>query len=426
MDFSFPQVYEALAAAIPEREAIVFRDRRLSYARFVERSRRLANHLLARGLARAHASARGLAGHESGPGPPRALPLQRQRVPRGHARRASWRRVAPLNVNYRYVEEELALPAPTNSRRARGRLPRRVRAARRRASARELPELEVLLQVPDESGNALLPGAVDYEAALGRGLAGAARRSRPSPDDLYILYTGGTTACRRACSGARPTSTWPRWAAARIDGSELASLDERRRARAARRRRCASLIGPPLMHGAAQWATLHHARHAAARCIVPGRAAPLDPARLPAQRSSARRRVTCTIVGDAFARPLLDQLAKAHATTCRASSSSARAARRSRPRTSSEFLERIPHVDDHRRDRLVRDRRAGARNPSNKARRRLDRRLPAAGRAPACVSEDLDRVLRAGRRRARLVRAAAAACRSATSATRRRPRAPSR
>ena len=47
-------------------------------------------------------------------------------------------------------------------------------------------------KVDDGSGNALLPGAVEYEDAL----AGASAE-RPaaewSPDDLYILYTGGTT-----------------------------------------------------------------------------------------------------------------------------------------------------------------------------------------------------------------------------------------
>ena len=44
----------------------------------------------------------------------------------------------------------------------------------------------------DGSGNGLLPGAVDYEEALA-----SASPERPdvewSPDDLYVLYTGGTT-----------------------------------------------------------------------------------------------------------------------------------------------------------------------------------------------------------------------------------------
>src|SRR5690606_742435 len=54
-----------------------------------------------------------------------------------------------------------------------------------------LPDLRVLIQVADESGNDLLPGAVDYESITGT----TSPESLPQvcPDDLYILYTGGTT-----------------------------------------------------------------------------------------------------------------------------------------------------------------------------------------------------------------------------------------
>ena len=51
MDFHFPQVFEAIAAAVPDREAVVFRDRRLTYAALRDRSRRLARVLASRGLA---------------------------------------------------------------------------------------------------------------------------------------------------------------------------------------------------------------------------------------------------------------------------------------------------------------------------------------------------------------------------------------
>ena len=55
-----------------------------------------------------------------------------------------------------------------------------------------LPQVTTILQVADESGNDLLPGAVWYEDALA-----AASNQKPdvewSPDDLYMLYTGGTT-----------------------------------------------------------------------------------------------------------------------------------------------------------------------------------------------------------------------------------------
>jgi fatty-acyl-CoA synthase len=56
---------EAIAAAVPDQEAIVFRDRRLPYRQWNERTRRLGNYL--RGLGLGCRSARDtLAGWESG------------------------------------------------------------------------------------------------------------------------------------------------------------------------------------------------------------------------------------------------------------------------------------------------------------------------------------------------------------------------
>ena len=50
MEFNLAQVHEAVESAVPDRECIVFRDRRLTYRDVGERSRRLANALRARGL----------------------------------------------------------------------------------------------------------------------------------------------------------------------------------------------------------------------------------------------------------------------------------------------------------------------------------------------------------------------------------------
>ena len=70
-------------------------------------------------------------------------------------------------------------------------------------SAISSPDLRVLIQVADESGNDLLPGAVDYESIVTTPAPGAQRAGRlipspppgcpPSGEDLYLLYTGGTT-----------------------------------------------------------------------------------------------------------------------------------------------------------------------------------------------------------------------------------------
>ena len=52
--------------------------------------------------------------------------------------------------------------------------------------------LRVLIQIADDSGNDLVHGAVDYESIVASG-ASEPPPVEPSPDDLYVLYTGGTT-----------------------------------------------------------------------------------------------------------------------------------------------------------------------------------------------------------------------------------------
>ena len=48
--FNLALINEAVSAAIPERTAIIHRDRRLTYAQVASRSRRLANFLLSHGI----------------------------------------------------------------------------------------------------------------------------------------------------------------------------------------------------------------------------------------------------------------------------------------------------------------------------------------------------------------------------------------
>ncbi len=105
MEFNFSDFHETVAAAVPDREAIVFRDRRMSYAQTADRSRRLANYLLERGLSvRQERSV--LAGHESGQEHLAIYCYNGNEYIEGMLG-AFKARVAPLNVNYRYVEEEL-------------------------------------------------------------------------------------------------------------------------------------------------------------------------------------------------------------------------------------------------------------------------------------------------------------------------------
>ncbi len=187
MEFNLATVNEAIAAAVPDHEAIVWRDERFTYAQLAERSRRLANVLIDHRF-RVHAERDALDGWESGQDH-LGLYLHNGNEYLEGMLGAYKARVAPFNVNYRYVEEELVYLL--NDSGARGLVYHASFAPRVAAVRAQVPTLELLLQVDDGSGEALLPGALDYEEALAA--ADDAMPSTPTPDDLYILYTGGTT-----------------------------------------------------------------------------------------------------------------------------------------------------------------------------------------------------------------------------------------
>ena len=301
MDFHFPEAFETIAAAVPaERECIVFGERRLTYAQVAERSRRLANYLVGRGVLVAQERSE-LAGHESGQDHV-ALYLYNGNEYLEGMLGSFYARCAPLNVNYRYVEEEL-LYLFENSR-AKVLIYHSEFAPNVAAIRDRLPNLEILIQVSDASGNALLPGAVAYEEALA-----SASPELPalqhSPDDLYILYTGGTTGMPKGVLWRSADIHMGAMGGRRLDGSERASLDEIRED-AANGPGVKALVAPPLMHGAAQWVAFIN--------FSMGNTVVLSdqPKRFDAEDALAlierEKIVTITIVGDAFARPLADAM----------------------------------------------------------------------------------------------------------------------
>ena len=188
VELDLSTVLEAIADTQPDAECLVFRDRRVTWREMQDRTRRLANHLLAQGLG-CHRERAELADHESGQDH-LAIYLHNGNE-YIESMLGAWKaRVAPLNVNYRYVADELIYLLRDSGATAivvHGQFTPTLAEV-----LPSLPELRVILQVDDGSGHPLLPGAVWYEDALA-----AASPDRPpvtwSPDDLYLLYTGGTT-----------------------------------------------------------------------------------------------------------------------------------------------------------------------------------------------------------------------------------------
>jgi fatty-acyl-CoA synthase len=290
-------LHEAIAAAVPERECIVFRERRLSWAAVTDRTRRLADVLRSHGLG-CHRERAGLAGHESGQDHV-ALYLYNGNEYLEGMLGAFKARAVPFNVNWRYTGEELVYLFRDAEARA---VIYHARFAPLLAAIRpQLPGVSLWLQVADDSGEPLLPGALPYEEALA-----AARPAPPvglSPDDLYILYTGGTTGMPKGVLW-RQEDVFRAALAPRSVAPEIGALVARARRRAGPR----ALPAPPFMHGAAHWVAFSM-WHVGGTIVIQSRPERFDPHDI--WSTAERERVEAlTIVGDAFAGPLLDALAE--------------------------------------------------------------------------------------------------------------------
>ncbi|MFN3007062.1 acyl-CoA synthetase [Mycolicibacterium wolinskyi] len=299
--FDLSTVFSTVARAIPDQTFLVWRDRRLSYSQFDARVDGFAHYLVSAGLG-AHTERAALAGHESGQD---HLGIYlRNGNEYLESMIGSYRaRVAPFNVSYRYVEEELLYLLTDSNARA---LIYNAEFAPRVAAIRDrLPNLAVLIQVADESGHELLPGAVDYETILTT--PAPADMPTPSGDDLYILYTGGTTGMPKGVLW-RQHDIFLSSMGGRPFGSDtfLSSYDELADKARASAGAMSMLMIPPFMHGAAQWAA-YNAITMGGRLVIPDDVVRLQPDA--ALRLAERERVlSIPVVGDAIARPLLDEI----------------------------------------------------------------------------------------------------------------------
>lgn len=302
VELNLAALHESVAAAVPDRECLVWRDRRLSWSDITERTRRLANALRDRGLGSVTPRSQ-LAGHQSGQDH-LACYLTNGNEYLETMLGAYKARVAPFNVNYRYVADELRyLLADAD---ARAVVIHSRFAPMLAAVLGDLPRVDVLIQVPDESGHDLLPGAEWYEEVL----AGASPQ-RPdvewSPDDLYILYTGGTTGMPKGVLWRQADIAVAAFGMRNAkEGREFSDLDELVRVAADPAGSMRFCPAPPFMHGAGHW-NAFSAWGRGDTVVVQPVTDRLDPADL--LTTIERERVGfLLIVGDAFAQPILDEL----------------------------------------------------------------------------------------------------------------------
>ncbi|KUH82856.1 MULTISPECIES: acyl-CoA synthetase [unclassified Mycobacterium] len=305
-EFTVPAAADTVAAAIGDRAFLIQGKRRYTYAQVVERANRLAAFLHSRGLG-CHVERSELAGHEVGQD---LLGIYAYNGPEYvEAMLGAWRaRAAPFNVNYRYVKNELQYLLADSG--ATALLYHAAFAPRVAEVLPDLPHLRVLIQIADESGNDLLDGAVDYESIVGSGAA-VLPPLEPSPDDLYVLYTGGTTGMPKGVLWRQHDIFMTSFGGRSLYTGELAHSYDDITKRVIEAPESRLMILPPLMHGAAQWAVM--TAMTTGQSVVFSTVTERFDADEVVATIEREKVMAVTVVGDAMARPLADAIERTDA-----------------------------------------------------------------------------------------------------------------
>ncbi len=284
--YQIADLFEAIADAVPQNEAVVCDGERITYGELDRRATRLAHFFRARGLG---------SGDHIGTYMYNGIEYVTTMI-------AAFKISAvPININYRYVEEELAylfgnadLKAVVHHRELADRIAK-VRA--------HCPALDLFVSVEDGSGADLDSiAAIDFETAVSQGTEERDFGGR-SDDDLFIIYTGGTTGMPKGVMWPHKDAYYACFGGGEPLGADIEDLDalvDKARTSGAS---LTMLIAAPLIHGAAQLASfisilggnrIVYQKRFDADAIV--------------DLIDREKVVSISLVGDAMARPIADAL----------------------------------------------------------------------------------------------------------------------
>ena len=286
MEFNLADLYEIVADAVPDRLALVAGDRRLTYGQLDERANRFAHHLLDHGVE---------------PGDKVAI-YSWDRAEWVEAMLGTYKaRAVPVNVNYRYVADETRYILDNSDavvvvhERAFSPLVATIRA--------DLPMLRHAVVLED--GSDASADAIPYEDALAA--TSPARDFEPrSADDLYLLYTGGTTGVPKGVMWRAEDIFFAALGGGGFGQPPIAKPEELAERIRAEDARAIPMVNAPMMHGGGQWMAFINLY--AGGTVVLNCDRHFDPDSI--WRTVERERCNSVmVVGDAMGRPLAEALA---------------------------------------------------------------------------------------------------------------------
>ncbi|MFE0379213.1 acyl-CoA synthetase [Streptomyces inhibens] len=294
MEYNLADLFESIVDTVPDREALVYLDhpgsgaeRRLTYAELDRAANRLAHHLGDRGI---------------GPGHHVGLHLYNG-IEYLQALYACLKiRAVPVNVNYRYVEEELVYlyrDADLVALIFDAEFTARVAAA-----LPHTPALRHLVRVGTPPAGApeprIAPVALTDAEASGSPARGFGPRSA---DDQIVIYTGGTTGMPKGVMWRHEDLFFSGMGGGAPTGEPVKRPRELAERVAASGEGIVFFPTPPLMHGTSTL-TAFIAFHFGQKVVIHRKYVPEE-----VLRTIERERVTSvSLVGDAMLRPLVDAL----------------------------------------------------------------------------------------------------------------------
>ena len=290
LTYNFADQWEAVSDRVAEREALVCGDRRLTYAQLEERANRVANHLLA---------------NDVQPGDFVGCYLSNGTEYLETLLACFKVRAVPVNINYRSVTEELRYLLVDSGLVV---LVCNERFVDRVAEvAADVPALRHTIVVAEGSHGVIadlshVPDGIDYDVALAGSSPDRPVVEGRSDDDIYVLYTGGTTGMPKGVvwrqgdaffgclGGGDPMRLSGPVSSPEENLERIIDFDFVFYALA------------PLMHAAAQWVSMMWLLCGAKVVLHAGAFDPVE-----VWSTIDREKISVmTVVGDAMARPLVD------------------------------------------------------------------------------------------------------------------------